>query len=99
MGVPGLLPRLAVAGRVVDDIVKECRGQRCGVDGHVWLHTFCLVHYQDVVTMPGQPANYEKVIAPAGRSRNPNAAILYPARQLYQRICTISTDRWYIDAR
>ena len=48
MGVQGLLPGLQAAAEQVD-FVKECRGQRNGFDGHVWLHTFCLVHYQDWV--------------------------------------------------
>ena len=48
MGVNGLLPELRPAAREVL-YAKECRGQRNGFDGHVWLHSFCCVHYSDVV--------------------------------------------------
>ena len=45
MGIPGLLPLLGAAALLVADFWKTCRNKRCAFDGHVWLHTFCLVHY------------------------------------------------------
>ena len=58
MGITGLLPLLAAAQILVGDFWKECRNKRCALDGHVWLHTFCLVHFEDV----SQPeSDYHKV--------------------------------------
>jgi hypothetical protein len=48
MGITGLLQLLAAAQFMVGDFWKECRNKRCAFDGHVWLHTFCLVHFEDV---------------------------------------------------
>jgi hypothetical protein len=61
MGITGLLPLLAAAQILVGDFWKECRNKRCAFDGHVWLHTFCLVHFEDV----SQPEpDYRKVVPP-----------------------------------
>ena len=48
MGVPGLLPLLKPAAKMVG-IRAECSGSRTGHDGHVWLHQFAMVFYEDVV--------------------------------------------------
>jgi hypothetical protein len=49
MGVPGLLPALRPSTKGRIDFVAECRGQTSAFDGHTWLHSFCLVHYEAAV--------------------------------------------------